>query len=517
MSTKRSLITIGLIVSVLAVVSSCKRDAVQTPSSPVGPSTMSTLLLVSANPNVIYAGSSRGTAVVTATLKKYNGTPLSDRTVYFTVGDVDGNALNVGYFEGQKGVASKITDGTGTVKIVYRGPLDEEITTTGAIYIYARAAWEGAEFITERVSLQILQEPLETWYLAVEANPNVLIAGTDRQSSTIRAQLTKADGSPVPNKPITFKVADDTGTPVNLGYFDGYKTYITKTTDEQGMVTTRYYGPLAEEITQSQTVNIWGTATFQGQAFVDGYTPIQILQERLPAWTLTIQAIPNVLVAETTVREQSMITATLTNPNGGPIANKSVTLKVADSTGTPLNLGYFDGYKTYITKTTDSQGRIRTPYYGPLASEITSSMTVYIWGTVGFQGQEFIEGNSPIQILQDLRTLTFDAVANPNVLYATKTRPKSKITATARLGAIPVKGRRVFFSILNNAPGKFANGTRSAIATTDENGNAVVTYLGPTQDEFTWEIGIYLRAQLETTGSEPMTFTDVYIRVKKKE
>jgi len=515
MNTKKTLIAVGLILLVMGAASSCKRSGVQSPS-PLGPSTLATLLLASANPNVLYAGSARGTAVITATLKKFNGTPLAERTIFFEIGDADGNKLGVGYFEDQTTVASKVTDGTGTVKIVYRGPLDQEITADGSIFIWVKAAWEGPEMISERVEIRIVQEPLETWYMAVAANPNVLVAGIERQRSSITAVLTKSDGSPIPNKPITFKVADDTGTPINLGYFDGYKTYITKVTDEQGMVTTPYYSPLAEELTQSQSVYIWGTATFQGQAFVEGYTPIQILQERIPAWTLTIQTIPNVLVAGAT-REESAITAILTNPNGGPIANKSVTLKVADDTGTPINLGYFDGYKTYITKVTDAQGRIRTRYYGPLASEVTSSMTVYIWGTVGFQGQEFIEGNSPIQILQDLRTISFDAAAYPSVLFASKTRPKSEIRATVKSGQIPVKGRRVFYSILNNAPGKFSNGKRSIIATTDANGETAVTYLGPLASEFDWEIGVYIRAQLETSGNEEMIFEDVYIRVKKQE
>jgi hypothetical protein len=515
MKTNKALIALGLILLVAAAASSCKRDGVQSPS-PVGPSTLATLLLASANPNVLYAGSARGTTVITATLKKYNGTPLADRTIYFEVGDASGNKLNIGFFEDQPAVASKVTDGTGTVKVVYKGPLDQEITGDGAIYIWVRAAWEGAEMISERVALQIVHEPLEAWYLALAANPNVLVAGIERQRSFVTAALTKQDGSPIPNKSITFKVADETGTPVNLGYFEGNKTYISKVTDERGLVTVRYFSPLGDELTQSQTVYIWGTASFQGQDFVEGSTPIQILQEPVTDWALTVQAVPNVLIAGG-VREQSAITATLTKPNGAPIPNKSVTLKVADQTGTQQSVGYFEGKQTYITKVTDAQGRIRTNYYGPLGAEITSSMTVYIWGTVGFEGTEFIEGNAPVQILQDLQNLNFDAAAYPNVLFATKTRPKSEIKATVRLGAVPIKGRRVFFSILNNAPGKFDNGKRSIIGTSDANGETSVTYLGPLASEFDWEIGVYIRAQLETLGTEEMTFKDVYIRVKKQE
>ncbi|MBN2205963.1 MAG: hypothetical protein JW742_01040 [Candidatus Aminicenantes bacterium] len=515
MNAKKNLIALGLILAVAAGTSSCKRGGVQSPS-PVGPSTLATLLLASANPNVIYAGSSRGTTVITAVLKKFNGTPLADRTVYFEVGDDVGNKLNIGFFEDQPAVAAKVTDGTGTVRVVYKGPLDEEITGDGTIYIWVRAAWEGAEMITERVALQILHEPLETWFLTLAANPNVLVAGVDRQRSAVRAVLTKDDGSPIPNKPITFKVADETGTPLNIGYFDGHKTYITKPTDEQGLVSVAYFGPESDEITQSQTIHIWGTASLYGQDFVESSTPIQILQEPVTAWTLTLQAVPNVLIAGST-REESSITATLTRANGTPIANKDVTLKVADQTGAALNLGYFDGFKTFLTRTTDAQGRIRVRYIGPLATEIASSMSVYIWGTVGFEGSEFVEGNTPIQILQDLRNLSFDAAAYPNVLFATTSRPKSDIKATVMLGKVPIKGRRVYFSILNNAPGRFANGQRSAIVTTDAHGEASATYLGPLASEFNWEIGVYIRAQLETTGTEEMTFKDVYIRVKKKE
>lgn len=515
MNAKKTLIALGLIALVAAGTSSCKRDGVQSPS-PLGPSTFATLLLASANPNVIYAGSSRGTTVITAVLKKFNGTPLPDRTIYFEVGDAQGNKLDVGFFEDQPAVASKVTDGTGTVRILYKGPLDEEITGDGTLYIWVRAAWEGAEMITERVALQVLHEPLETWFMTLAANPNVLVAGTDRQRSTILAALTKSDGSPIPNKPVTFKVADETGTPVNLGFFDTNKTYITKSTDEQGLVRVAYFSPAADEITQSQTIYIWGTASFQGQDFVEGSTPIQILQEPISGWTLTVQAVPNVLIAGT-MREESAITATLTRPNGAPIANKSVTLKVADQTGTAQNVGYFDGHQTYLTRVTDDQGRIRVRYFGPLGAEIASSMTVYIWGTVGFEGTEFIEGNAPVQILRDVQTLTFDAGAYPSVLYASSSRPKSQIKATVKLGIKPVAGRRVFFSILNNAPGRFANGTRSAVVVTDENGEAAATYLGPLASEFDWEIGVYIRAQLETQGTEEMTYKDVYVRVKKQE
>lgn len=517
MNTKRTLPALGLIALALASLSSCKRDSVNPPSSPIGPSTIGTILGVDLNPNVIYAGVSRDTVVITATLKKYSGTPISDRTIYFETRDVDGNKINIGYFEDQPLVASKNTDGTGTVKVVYHGPLAEEITSAGEIRVYV---WthleENDDIVFDSVPLQILQEPIKTWALVLAANPNVLVAGTERERSMITAVLTNYDGSPIPNKSITFKVADDTGAPVNLGYFEGNKNYITKTTDEQGMITLRYYSPLAEELTASQTVYIWGTANYHGQDFVDGYTPIQLLQEPVTAWTLTVQAVPNVLIAGT-VREDSTITATLTKPNGAPIPNKSVTLKVADDTGAQQTVGYFDGGQTYFTKTTDAQGRIRIKYYGPLASEITGSMTIYIWGTVGYEGQEFIEGNAPIQVLQDTRPLSFDAAAYPSVLFASKTRPKSKITATVKLGSMPVKGRRVFYSILNNAPGKFANGNRSAIATTDENGETTITYLGPLSSEFTWEIGVYIRVQLETLGNEAMTYEDVYIRVKQQE
>jgi hypothetical protein len=517
MNTNRKILTLGLIVLTMAIASSCKRDAVKTPS-PVGPSSLATLLTVSANPNVIYAGSVRGTTVITATLKKFNGTPLSDKTVFFEIGDKDGNTLNVGFFEDQPAVASKITDGAGMVKVVYRGPLSEEITQTGAIYVWVSAAWEGAEFITERLALQILQEPIETWYLAVAVNPNVMLAGTERERASVIALLTRADGSPVPNKQVSFKVIDNTevATVLNVGFFEDNKSSITKITDKQGMVSTRYYGPLSEEIDASQTVNILGIANFYGQAHVETKAPLQLIKGTLTSWILTVQAKPNVLVAGTT-REESVVTATLIDIHGTPLANKSVTFKVADSTGAEQNVGYFDGGKTYYTKATDSQGQVRVRYYGPLASEITSSMTVYIWGTAGFQGQEFVEGNSPIHILQDLRTLTFDAAAYPSVLFATSERPKSTIRATVKLGAIPVKGRRVYFSILNNALGKFGNGNRSQIATTNDSGEASVTYLGPTKNEFNWEIGIYIRAQLETLGTEEMTFKDVYVRIKKQE
>ena len=161
MKTKRAL-TLALGLVLLLEYSACTRHDVSTPS-PVGPSSFSVLLKLSASPNVIFAptGGQRDRSIISASLKRFDGTPLADRTVYFEICDSDHLRVDLGYFEVDPWIASshrvtsKQTDAGGNINVVYYGPLRVELAASTSVYIWAKAASEGNEFIEDFAQVDI--------------------------------------------------------------------------------------------------------------------------------------------------------------------------------------------------------------------------------------------------------------------------------------------------------------------------------------------------------------------------
>ncbi len=138
------IITLSLALSVFAA-TSC-RDAVNEPA-PTGPSSFATLLNLSADPNVLFAGqNTRQMSTITATLNKYDGTPLSGETIYFEIVNYLGEKVDVGYFDPLL-TQSKVTDGSGKAHVLYYGPLYGEITKNREFYIRATMAGQGSQII----------------------------------------------------------------------------------------------------------------------------------------------------------------------------------------------------------------------------------------------------------------------------------------------------------------------------------------------------------------------------------
>ena len=141
------IIILALVLS-FAFVSSCKRKALEEPS-PFGPSSLSTILTLSANPNVITASTSRQAASITASFRKYDGTPIANTDIYFEIRNSAGARAYIGYFEGNQSVATKTTNSNGKARATYYGPLADELTGNSTVYIYASASWKGEEFVYE--------------------------------------------------------------------------------------------------------------------------------------------------------------------------------------------------------------------------------------------------------------------------------------------------------------------------------------------------------------------------------
>jgi len=142
--------------ALLLAFSSCTRDKVGAPS-PTGPSTFALVLKVSANPNVIVAGANRQATIVTATLKNFDGTPVVGRTIWFEINDANNDRTNIGIFEGNLAITSKITDGGGNAYITYYGPLATEIYSSGILHLWASVAMEGSNFVEDYARIEILR------------------------------------------------------------------------------------------------------------------------------------------------------------------------------------------------------------------------------------------------------------------------------------------------------------------------------------------------------------------------
>ncbi|HHF42498.1 MAG TPA: hypothetical protein ENL38_02120 [Candidatus Aminicenantes bacterium] len=240
MKVKKTLILIIGLSFLLAITSSCKRSAVEEPS-PVGPSTLAVLLKLTTSTNVLFAGLNRQTANITAVLQKYDGTPLSGRTIYFEIRDAQGLSVYYGFFNGKDSSASAVTNSSGEASVVYYGPLAQELTSNEQIYIYAIVAGSGKEYIVEKVPIYLIRDLLEFTFTAY-ANPNVLWCTSEKPESIITAEVKLVNGVPLYGAPIHVKILS------GRGEFENGKRKISTETDNNGLAQVTYIGPTKSEL-----------------------------------------------------------------------------------------------------------------------------------------------------------------------------------------------------------------------------------------------------------------------------
>jgi hypothetical protein len=160
MIEKKNILIFVLFFSML-IIGSCTRSQIEEPS-PLGPSTVSIIFEVTANPNVLSAGPGRTSSWITASIKKYDGTPYPGKTVFFEIRDSSGNKTSHGYdgfFPGDKHSVTKATNSEGIAEVKYYGPNARELleySTSREIYIYASVPWEGEEYLVERAKILII-------------------------------------------------------------------------------------------------------------------------------------------------------------------------------------------------------------------------------------------------------------------------------------------------------------------------------------------------------------------------
>jgi hypothetical protein len=233
----------------LVLFTSCMKKKVDEPD-PLGPAGFAISLKVSANPNVLFAGTqSRESTTVTAILTRYDGSPLAGKTIFFELRNaLNARADGVGYFEGVGAAASRVTDGTGRVSIDYHGPTVGEIQTgfeDTDYYIVAHVAWEGAEGISEWTPVYFVRNA-DDLIFNVAVDPNVLWCSNTRPESTIRAFFAVHNGDPIAGRKVFFKIKK------GKGQFAGGETTTYKETGSDGYATIIYQGPTGSEMTAAE-------------------------------------------------------------------------------------------------------------------------------------------------------------------------------------------------------------------------------------------------------------------------
>jgi hypothetical protein len=262
----------------LVLGAACKRNAVHEPS-PVGPSTLATVLKVSASPNVIVAGARHAGTTIAASLRKFDGTPIVGRSVTFEVCNEAGMQIDVGFFEGHESVLTKQTDGGGNISLTYYGPLESDIAASTIVDIWATAAAEGDETIQNFAPVSIIRDTGSTSALIeVLANPNVLNAGAVRQSAVVTAVVTAANGAPLANRKVYFEINDETNKRSAIGYFKEANPVATAVTNSSGRASVTYFAPLKTEVPRSLVLHIWATTSGEGDPFVQNYVEVFIIR-----------------------------------------------------------------------------------------------------------------------------------------------------------------------------------------------------------------------------------------------
>ena len=357
-----------------------------------GSSLLAAVLKISASPNVIAAGDHRQSSTITVNLNRLDGTPLANRTVYFDIGDASHNRIYIGFFEGKTSVLSKQTNAQGNINLIYYGPLASEIEANTSVYIWAKAASVGDEFVEDFAQVDIIRDSSSlAAVLKLSANPNVISAGTHRHSSTITASLNRLDGTPIANRTVYFDIGDANHSRVNIGYFEGQTSVLSRQTDDKGNINIIYYGPLASEISASTSVYIWGKAALKGDEFIENFTQVDIVRDASSSTVLLdLSANPNILNAGTQ-RESSTIIATVKRLNGTPLSNRTVYFEINNDADERAHIGYFEGQNPIASRVTDSDGKAYVTYFAPIKNEIGKSCVVHIWAATPGEGDPFIQ------------------------------------------------------------------------------------------------------------------------------
>lgn len=222
--------------------------------------------------------------------------------------------------------------------------------------------------------------------MIASASPNVLIARDTgaRDTSNVTVTLTTFQGTPIANETVIFDVYDMTYENLleNYGYFEGNQSVVAKTTDSNGQVSVKYYGPILEEIVYyweeaepqtverplpypPESVRIRASLSWQGKEMISEFAPIQIVSELHNE--LRLQAAPNVLwiTGGSNQSRQSTLTASVADLKGAPVKGEKIWLTIRSGPGEFKQNG-----KRKISGKTDKNGEVIVTYLAPKRGDI---------------------------------------------------------------------------------------------------------------------------------------------------
>jgi hypothetical protein len=214
------------------------------------------------------------------------------------------------------------------------------------------------------------------------ASPNVIVAGDQRQDTTVNVRVFKYDGSPVANQAISFDIRDQLGAKLYLGFLDGNQTVVSKTTDSSGSVSVTYSGPLSSELSDLQlpdtvVVHINAYLGWQSDEIITDHCAVVVVGDLMDfanSIEFELQAMPNILWC-TDKRPKSVIRGIFQYTyNGIPVIGRRIYFKILSGPGE------FEDGRTKTFVVTDKDGVASIKYVGPTRDELDFDSVVTIQG-----------------------------------------------------------------------------------------------------------------------------------------
>jgi hypothetical protein len=383
-------------------------------------------MTLSFNPTSVNTG---GQVVATATLTTAAGAPVPNQPVTFNV--INGAATLVGQ--------SAATDVNGKVQAVFAPTNTSSVSNAliSATTTYNTVSYTAVGSFQVNVS-----------NIALSLTANDISGGTGQQVTVngltsglnIKATLAYLDGTPIPGQTISFLTLD----PTALSWSGSPNPSITAVTSTSGV---------ALAVAVPGTFPSDGYVYIQASATVDGqlYTqtlPIQVLKSTMNfGFTLN----PTTVTGNPSGSNTVVGTVTLTDSNGNPLANQTVTFSVISG---PATLGK-------LTATTDGNGTATVTLL-PNAT-LTAAATVLVEASTTVNGLTF----SRVTQFTINPLVTLNLVTDPARIDANNGQVLATATVLDSAG-VPLQGQTVTFSILAG-PASFSG---SATATTTSSGTA---------------------------------------------
>ncbi|HRE50817.1 MAG TPA: Ig-like domain-containing protein [Flavitalea sp.] len=355
------------------------------------------------------------------------GNPAANQTVTFVIASgtaTPGGSLTV------------TTDASGDAVLTLTSLVAGTVTVTAEVN--GTAIVNGSPATVEFVA-DVPNVSVPTTFLEVTADG---AAADGAATNTVRAHITDANGNPAPGQSVTFAIATGTAS---------FTTPVTVITDANGDALVSLSSTVIGEVAITAEVN--GTAIVNGS----------------PATVHFVADAPDVSVPTTFLEvtadgaaangaATNSVRAHITDANGNPVSNQTVTFVIASGTATPVGS---------LTVTTDANGDAVLT----LTSVVVGSVTI----TADVNGTAIVNGSpATVEFVVDVPSVsvptTFIEVIADNALADGAATNTVRAHITDAQGN-PVPGQSVTFAIATGT----ASFTTPVTVTTDVNGDAFVS------------------------------------------